>query len=325
MYNRCITDVPGIKVGQETDSEGLTGCTVILCEKGAVCGVDIRGSAPGTRETDLLQPHMLVDSVHGVVLAGGSAFGLAAADGVMSYLEEHQVGFDVGITRVPIVTGAVLFDLYVGNHKVRPDKEMGYCACQKACKDKIQEGNYGAGTGATVGKVLGQSRAMKGGIGSHSIILPNGVIIGAVVAVNAFGDIRDVHTGSMIAGARNQNTKALIETCKYMQEHTKESLHFSRENTTIGVIATNAKLTKAQCQKLAQMGMRGYGKVISPYGTTLDGDMLFALSTGEEMCDLNVLGIAAAEAVAVAINNGIQTAASIEGIPSSYEYFHQME
>ncbi|MBB6219008.1 L-aminopeptidase/D-esterase-like protein [Anaerosolibacter carboniphilus] len=320
MYKNCITDVSGILVGQASDHEALTGCTVILCGEGAVCGVEVRGSAPGTRETDLLEPHMLVDQVHGVFLAGGSAFGLAAGDGMMRYLEEHGIGFDVGVTKVPIVTGAVLFDLNIGSHRIRPDASMGYEACRQASQEKIKEGNIGAGTGATVGKILGHEQSMKGGIGSASIALDNGLVVGAIVAVNALGDIRDHHTGKIIAGAREKDTGALIDTCAYLKQHAHTSLAFKRDNTTIGTIATNARLTKAECKKLAQMAMNGLVKVISPFGSTLDGDTVFALSKGEYTADLNLLGIMAAEAMALAVNRAIKEAESVGSIPSSGDY-----
>lgn len=320
MYKNCITDVSGILVGQASDHEALTGCTVILCGEGAVCGVEVRGSAPGTRETDLLEPHMLVDQVHGVFLAGGSAFGLAAGDGMMRYLEEHGIGFDVGVTKVPIVTGAVLFDLNIGSHRIRPDASMGYEACRQASQEKIKEGNIGAGTGATVGKILGHEQSMKGGIGSASIALDNGLVVGAIVAVNALGDIRDHHTGKIIAGAREKDTGVLIDTCAYLKQHAHTSLAFKRDNTTIGTIATNARLTKAECKKLAQMAMNGLVKVISPFGSTLDGDTVFALSKGEYTADLNLLGIMAAEAMALAVNRAIKEAESVGSIPSSGDY-----
>jgi L-aminopeptidase/D-esterase-like protein len=325
MYKHCITDVPGILVGQASDHEAQTGCTVILCDEGAVCGVEVRGSAPGTRETDLLDPHMLVDQVHGVFLAGGSAFGLAVGDGMMQYLEEHGIGFDVGVTKVPIVTGAVLFDLNMGSYQVRPDASMAYEACRQASEEKIKEGNYGAGTGATVGKILGHEQCMKGGIGSASVALDNGLIVGAIVAVNALGDIRDHHTGEIIAGARAEDTGDLIDTCAYLKQHFNTTLAFRRDNTTIGAIATNAKLTKAECKKLAQMAMNGLVKVISPFGSTLDGDTVFAISKGTYSADLNLLGIMAAEAMALAVNRGIKSAESVGNIPSNTAYFPSIE
>ncbi len=325
MFKDCITDVPGIVVGQACNQEAQTGCTVILCGQGAVCGVEVRGSAPGTRETDLLDPHMLVDQVHGVFLAGGSAFGLAVGDGMMKYLEEHGIGFDVGVTKVPIVTGAVLFDLNIGTYQVRPDAAMGYEACRQAGEEKIEEGNYGAGTGATVGKILGHEQCMKGGIGSASVALDNGLIVGAIVAVNALGDIRDHQTGEIIAGGREKDTGNLIDTCAYLKEHFNTALTFKRDNTTIGAIATNAKLTKAECKKLAQMAMNGLVKVISPFGSTLDGDTVFAISKGSYEADLNLLGVMAAEAMAIAVNRGIRAAESVGDIPSNTAYLLTLE
>jgi L-aminopeptidase/D-esterase-like protein len=268
---------------------------------------------------------MLVDQVHGVFLGGGSAFGLAVGDGMMQYLEEKGIGFDVGVTKVPIVTGAVLFDLHMGSYQIRPDAGMGYEACRQASQEKISEGNYGAGTGATVGKVLGHEQAMKGGIGSASVTLNNGLVVGAIVAVNAFGDIRDWQSGKIFAGAREKETGALIDTCSYLKQHFQTNLAFKRDNTTIGAIATNAKLTKAECKKLAQMSMNGLVKVISPFGSTLDGDTVFALSKGTHSADLNLLGIMAAEAMAIAVNRSIQAAESTGGIPSTRDYLGAIE
>jgi L-aminopeptidase/D-esterase-like protein len=244
---------------------------------------------------------------------------------MMGYLEQKGIGFDVGVTKVPIVTGAVLFDLHMGSYQIRPDGNMGYEACRQASQEKIKEGNHGAGTGATVGKSLGHEQAMKGGIGSASVALDNGLVVGAIVAVNAFGDIRDYQTGEIIAGPREKETGKRIDTCSYLKEHFQTNLAFKRDNTTIGAIATNAKLTKAECKKLAQMAMNGLVKVISPFGSTLDGDTVFALSKGEHGGDLNLLGIMAAEAMAIAVNRGIRAAESTGGIPSFRDYLDAIE
>mgnify|MGYP002734707901 FL=1 len=277
MYNN-ILDVKGLKVGQVEDEKALTGCTVVICENGATCGVDVRGSAPGTRETDLLDPINSVQKVHAVVLSGGSAFGLESTCGVSKYLEEKNIGFDVGVCKVPIVTGAVLFDLAVGDYKVRPDKEMGYKACLNASETELKQGNYGAGCGATVGKVKGLDYVTKGAIGSYSIKLDNGIVVSALIAVNAFGDVYE--DGQVIAGVLNDDKNELLNTYEMMKQGVMKG-GFSIDNTTIGVVATNAKLTKAQCKKIPQMSHDGYAKAIFPIHTPHDGDTIFTMSTGE--------------------------------------------
>ena len=276
MYNN-ILDVKGLKVGQVEDNEGLTGCTVVICKEGAVCGVDVRGSAPGTRETDLLDPINMIQKVHAVVLSGGSAFGLESTSGVSKYLEEHNIGFDVGVAKVPIVVGAVLFDLAVGDPKCRPDKEMGYKACEQATDKMLKQGNYGAGCGATVGKIKGLEYAMKGGIGSYSIKLSNGLVVSALIAVNAFGDVYE--NGNVIAGVLNDDKTKMLNTYEIMKNgFTKGG--FSIDNTTIGIVATNAKLTKVECKKVSQMAHNGYAKSIFPIHTPHDGDTIFTMATG---------------------------------------------
>ena len=310
MYNN-ILDVKGLKVGQVEDEKALTGCTVVICENGATCGVDVRGSAPGTRETDLLDPINSVQKVHAVVLSGGSAFGLESTCGVSKYLEEKNIGFDVGVCKVPIVTGAVLFDLAVGDYKVRPDKEMGYKACLNASKTELKQGNYGAGCGATVGKV-------KGGIGSYSIKLDNGIVVSALIAVNAFGDVYE--DGQVIAGVLNDDKNELLNTYEMMKQGVMKG-GFSIDNTTIGVVATNAKLTKAQCKKISQMSHDGYAKAIFPIHTPHDGDTIFTMSTGEVEveADLTLLGSLATEVVEKSIINAIKNAKSIQNIVSYKE------
>lgn len=306
IYEGMITHVPGIEVGHAQDFRAKTGCTVVICREGAVGGVDVRGSAPGTRETDLLRPVNLVEQIHAVVLSGGSAFGLAAADGVMQYLEEQGVGLDVGAAKVPIVAGAVLFDLEYGDGRVRPDKNMGYNACINAQKGIITRGSVGAGTGATVGKILGMKYCMKGGIGTASIKLSNGIIVGAIVAVNALGDVVEPGTGRILAGAMDPNTGTFIDTKKFMLKGHKSTAVLGG-NTTIGVVATNACLTKEQANKVASMAHDGFALAISPVHTMFDGDTLFALATGEIKGDVNVIGIAAVEVVARAIVNSIKS------------------
>ena len=306
----AITDVRGIEVGHAQNDQALTGCTVILCRKGAVAGVDVRGGAPGTRETDLLNPTNLVEKIHAIVLAGGSAFGLDAATGVMRYLEENKIGFNTGAAKVPIVPSAILYDLNIGRADVRPDAAMGYRAAASASSDAPTEGNAGAGTGASVGKILGMKRAMKAGIGNTSINL-NGTIIGALVAVNPFGDVIDPTNGTRIAGVRSGTT---LQKMKRMQT----SL-VPRSNTVIGVIATNAKLTKAQATKVAQMAQDGIARTIRPAHTMFDGDTIFTLATGEKKADVSTVGAYAAEVLAEAILRAVRMAASAGGLPGLFQ------
>lgn len=308
-----ITDVAGIRVGHATDAQAATGCTVILCERGAVGGVDVRGSAPGTRETDLLRPMNLVERVHAVLLAGGSAFGLAAADGVMRFLEERGIGFDVTVAKVPIVPAAVIFDLTIGSPTVRPTAEMGYAAAQAASGGPVDEGSVGAGTGATVGKVMGPLSAMKGGVGTWAIGLPGGAIAGALVVVSAYGDVVDDHTGQILAGARDPGTGRLLNTARALVSGW--STPGSGSNTTLAVIATNVGLTKEQANKLAQLGHDGLARVISPAHTMYDGDTVFALSLGNAKAHPVVLGAAAVEAVAEAVKRAVRLARGTGGVP----------
>ena len=315
MYNN-ILDVKGIKVGQVQQMEGLTGCSVIICEEGAVCGVDVRGSAPGTRETDLLDPINMIQKVHAVVLSGGSAFGLEATCGVSKYLEENGIGFDVGVAKVPIVTGAVLFDLGVGDPKCRPNIDMGYEACKVASYTNLEQGNFGAGCGATVGKIKGSNFCTKGGIGSYSIKLDNGLIVAALIAVNAFGDVYE--EGKVIAGVLNDSKDEFLNTYDLMKQGVNKG-GFNIDNTTIGVVATNAKLDKAQCKKVSQMAHNGYAKTIFPIHTPHDGDTIFTLATGEIETDVTLLGSLATEVVEKSIINAIKNAKSINNIPSYNE------
>jgi L-aminopeptidase/D-esterase-like protein len=323
----AITDVPGIKVGQVEDLDALTGCSVVLCTDGAVGGVDQRGGAPGTRETDPLRPMHLVEKVHAVVLAGGSAFGLDSASGVVRYLEEKGVGFDVRVAKVPIVPAAILFDLAIGDPKVRPDAEMGYQACLAASDSAPAEGNVGAGAGATVGKILGPVGAMKSGIGTASYEMGSGAVVGALVAVNALGDVLDNKTGDIIAGARPAKVGPIkvggsgrfADTLEVMRGMAgKMALGFaSRGNTVIGVVATNARLNKEQANKVAQMAHDGLARTVRPAHTMLDGDTLFALSTGKANVDVNIVGAYAAEAVAEAIVRAVRAAQGAGGLPSA--------
>ena len=324
---RGLTAVAGIKVGHFTLAERPTGCTAILTEAGATASVDVRGGAPGTRETDLLEPLNTVQQVHAIVLAGGSAFGLDAATGVVKYLEEKGVGYDVGIAKVPIVPAAILFDLAVGGKpSVRPAADCGYRAAQAATSGPVAEGNVGAGAGATVGKSAGPARAMKAGIGSASITTADGLVVAALVAVNAVGDIIDPATGRVVAGVRTADGKGLADARKVVRAGDFGVRRPSApppprpaENTTIGVVATNAVLTKAQAQKVAQMAHDGFARAISPAHTPSDGDTIFALATGAHPGDANVglIGALAAEVMADAILRAASQATGLPGYPAA--------
>jgi L-aminopeptidase/D-esterase-like protein len=308
----AITDVAGIEVGHFTDTRRPTGCTVVIAREGAVGGVDVRGAAPGTRETDLLAPTNLVDRVHGILLAGGSAWGLDAATGVVRWLEEQGVGFPVGTARLPLVPGAVLFDLLVGDASIRPDAQSGYRACELASAKAPAEGNVGAGTGAAIGKVFGIERAMKGGIGTASVTV-EGITVGALIACNALGDVIDPDTGEVIAGARTRNGKSLIDTRRSLLRGEPPKPLLAGTNTTIGVIATDAVITKVQASRLATMGHDGLARSINPVHTMSDGDTLFMLGTGRagKSLGMMVLGTMAAEAVAIAVARAARAAQGI--------------
>lgn len=314
MYGQ-ITDVPGVKVGNKEDINALTGCTAILFENGGIAGVDVRGSAPGTRETDLLNPINLVEKVHGITLSGGSAFGLDAASGVMQFLEEQEIGLDVGVAKVPIVPAAVLFDLVHGDPKVRPDKKMGYEAAVEARSGNFLTGNAGAGCGATVGKLAGLAYCMKGGLGSASLRLENGVVIGAIVAVNPAGDVRDPFTGKIIAGPYVKETGTVLDSMQLLEQNYQPTIP-TGTNTTIGVIAVNADLSKAEATKVAQMAQDGYARTIYPSHTMYDGDTIFTVATGGERIPVDVIGGLAAKVMAMAILNAVESAESIAGIPA---------
>jgi len=323
----AITDIPGIQVGHAQDMDALTGCTVILCPEGAVGGVDQRGGAPGTREIDALRPLHLVDKVHAIVLSGGSAFGLDSASGAVRYLEEQGVGFDVRVARVPIVPAAILFDLGIGRADVRPGPEMGYQACLNASSEPPTQGNVGAGAGATVGKILGMEQAMKAGIGTASIAIGGGIVVGAIVAVNAFGDVVDPASGKIIAGARVAEAESaqsgapgyFADTLQVMRTLVgRTALGFSsRSNTVIGVVATNAKLTKEGINKVAQMSHDGLARTVRPAHTMVDGDTIFALAMGEKQADVNIVGAFAAEAFAEAVLRAVYAAEPVAGLPAA--------
>lgn len=308
----AITDVAGIEVGHFTDTRRPTGCTVVIAREGAVAGVDVRGAAPGTRETDLLAPTNLIERVHGILLAGGSAWGLDAATGVMRWLEEQGVGFPVGPLRLPIVPGAVLFDLMLGDAAIRPDAAAGYRACELASATAPAQGNVGAGTGAVVGKIFGIERAMKGGIGTASVTV-EGITVGALVACNALGDVLDPDTAQVVAGARTRNGKSLLDSRRALLRGEAPKPLLAGTNTSIGVIATDAVITKAQASRLATMAHDGLARSINPVHTMSDGDTLFALGTGRAGRSLGmmVLGTMAAEATAMAVLRAVRAAQGI--------------
>jgi L-aminopeptidase/D-esterase-like protein len=313
-----LCDVPGVLVGHATDTEGATGCTAVLFEnpEGAVVGVDVRGSSPGTRETDRLGPVGAVRPTHGLLLTGGSAFGLAAADGVVRFLEEKGVGLDVGVALIPLVSAAVLFDVVVGDPAVRPDAEMGYRAASSATTGDFAQGSVGAGTGATVGKILGMDRAMKGGLGSASVRLEGALVVGALAAVNAFGEVRDPWTRRVIAGPRLDDG-TLGDTVELLPEAAAR-LRWG-ENTTLGIVATNARLSKPQANKVAQMAHDGLARAIYPVHTTIDGDVVFAASTGGVETVPDVVGAWGARVIEESIVRAVRAARGLHGIPAAQD------
>src|ERR1700681_1544346 len=312
-----LTDIPGILVGHASDYDGLTGCTVVLCEQGAVAGGDIRGSATGVDEWDVLSPMHVTPRIHGVVFSGGSAFGLESASGVRRVLEHKGVGFKTGAGPVPIVVGAILYDLGLGKKSVRPTREMAERAAATADDKAVVEGAVGAGTGATVGKILGIKQAMKSGVGSWTVTLEGqnaGVIVSALAVVNALGDVRDPATGRIVAGARKTADSAdFADSARLMKSMGPTG--FTRENTTLVVVATNAALTKVEATKLAQLGQLGVARAINPVNTMSDGDLVVAMSCGTSSAPIDALGIAASEAVAEAILRAVRMAPSLGGVP----------
>ena len=316
--NNGLTALPGIRVGHHTLAERPTGCTVVLMESGAVAAVDVRGGAPGTRETALLDPLNTVQEIHGLVFAGGSAFGLAAADGVMRYLAERNVGFRTRAARVPIVPAAILYDLGIGSDPtIYPTADCGYRAATAASEAPIAEGSVGAGTGATVGKVGGSARAMKGGIGTGVFELPGGVLVAALMAVNAVGDIVDPEDGTLVAGVRTVDGRGLADARRVLYEDVPPDPP-AGENTTIGVVATNVRLSKAELAVVARMAHDGFARAIRPSHTPSDGDTIFAVSTGDLPNEVGVLkiGARAADATVAAVLRGVRTATSLPGYPS---------
>jgi L-aminopeptidase/D-esterase-like protein len=330
--HNAITDIPGIKVGHAQDYEAITGCTVILCEGGAIPGVDQRGGGPATHETDVIRPiNHENKKAHAVLLTGGSAYGLNANLGVMRYLEERDIGYDTMVAKVPIVPTASIFDLNIGSADVRPTPEMSYQACLNASDRPPAQGSVGVGTGATVGKMLGMGCATKGGVGTASMEIGGGVLVGAIVVVNAVGDVIDPATNQILAGARCLEKGPVkigagdvfadtMELMKGLVGRTTFSLA-DRSNTVIGVVATNADLSKPYSTKVAQMGMNGVVRAIRPTNTMHDGDTIFALSTGKKKADVNIVGAFAAQVVQEAILNAIRAAKSLGGVPSISDLF----
>jgi L-aminopeptidase/D-esterase-like protein len=309
-----LTDIAGIRVGHVSDFEALTGCTAILCEQGAVGGVDIRGSASGTSETPTLAPNHVDPVAHGICLAGGSAFGLEASSGVRRYLEKQGAGVVTPAGRVPIVPGAIIYDLGLGKPQVRPDLAMGEAAAAAATANPVKEGCVGAGTGATVGKALGMRNAMKSGLGSWTVKLPGDVLVSSLVVVNAFGDVRDPGSGKIVAGARKTpDSREFADAEAVLKARPPAPL--VRANTTLAVVATNARLDKTQATKLAEFASLGMARAIYPVNTMLDGDVSFALSLGDRRADINTLGIAAAEAVVQGILRAVRLAKTMGGVP----------
>lgn len=309
--NGYLTDVPGIKVGHA--EKECTGVTVVLPPEGSVCGVDVRGGAPGTRETDLLRPENFVDTAHAVVLAGGSAYGLDAASGVMAYLEEKGIGMDVGVGVVPIVPGAVIFDLICGDPSIRPDRELGRAACGNATESECRRGLVGAGNGATVGKILGPDFAMKSGLGSATF-QSGDLIVSALSVVNAFGDIYS--HGRQVAGVYDRKKGKLLQTMDVFEHVEDYNAFASGANTTITVVATNGIFNKAECQKIASMAHNGYGMAIYPVHTMFDGDTIFVISTGEVKGDVNIAGALGSQVVKAAVVDGVFSAKSAYGFPA---------
>lgn len=315
-----LTDIPGIKVGHATDLEGLTGCTVILCEGGAAAGVEIRGYASGTQEIDTLHPMHVTDRIHGLVLSGGSAFGLESASGVRRYLEQKGIGFDMRVARVPIVPAAILFDLGLGKANARPTREMGMAAAAMATDGTVAEGNVGAGTGASVGKIHGMARAMKGGIGTATVALEGryqGVLVSALAAVNAWGDVRDPATGKILAGARTSTSgRDFVDTARELKRGGLAPAA-PASNTTLVAVATNATLNKVEATRVAQLAHAGLTRAVWPAHTRIDGDVVFCLSplVGNRKANVDALGVAASEAVAEAIVRAVKLSGGLGGIP----------
>lgn len=320
-----LTDIPGLKVGHFTDTRRPTGCTVVLAEAGAVAGVDVRGSAPGTRETDLLNPINTISQVHAVVLSGGSAFGLDTATGVVRYLEEHGIGFDVSVAKVPIVPAAILFDLGLGDPAIRPNAEAGYQACVNASSGPVPEGCVGAGAGATVGKLLGMGRAMKSGLGTASVQVGD-LIVAALAAVNCIGDVIDPSSGRILAGVRAEGGKSFASAAQILKTRKLGKSGEPGENTTLAIVATNAAFSKPAMTKIAQMSHDGLARSIDPVHLPFDGDTAFALSTGTVTgADLGQVGALAAHVAALAVNRAVVTAHRWGDLPAHADLRKEVE
>lgn len=303
-----ISEIPSISIGQVEDVESATGCTVFLCKEGMRAGVDVRGGGPASCETQLLNPLMAADKIHAITLAGGSAFGLEASSGVKNYLEEQGIGFDVGVTKVPLVVQSDIFDLTVGNTFVRPTREMGYEAAKCALESpNYSDGNHGAGCGATVGKICGMDYCMKTGIGSYAVEIGN-IKIGAVVVLNALGDVYDWKTGQQIAGLLTEDKKSLRSTMEYMKSHLEIKDNKFTDNTTLAIVMTNAYFEKAQLCKIAGMAHDGYARSINPVHSSADGDTIYAVSVGEVKADQDLIGTLAAEVMSEAIKRAVESA-----------------
>ena len=314
-----IRSIESIQIGNAQDVQNATGCTVILCEQGMAAGLDVRGGGPASRESELLKPVAAAEVIHAVLLSGGSAFGLDAAGGVMQYLEERNIGFDVGVTKVPLVCQSCLFDLIVGSKDVRPDKAMGYEACVQAVKGQFQTGNFGAGTGASVGKLHGMPGAMKSGLGTYAVQLGD-LQVGAVVAVNALGDVYDTDTGKKLAGLCTPDHTAFLDSAEELYKTCDRQHDLFTGNTTIGAIVTNGAFTKTQLCKIASMAQNGYARAIRPVHTTADGDSIYALSAGRVPADLNVGGTLAADVMAKAIADAARKAQAAYGLPCAADF-----
>lgn len=314
-----ITDIKGVRIGHAQDLEGGTGCTAIICEEGAVAGVDVRGGGPASRETELLRPEKTVQKIHCVMLSGGSAYGLEAGDGAMKYLEEKGIGLDVGVGIVPLVCGASLFDLVVGDPKCRPDKEMGYAACEASEKNLSESGCVGAGTGASVGKFLGPGRMMKSGIGIYAAQIGK-IQCAAVVAVNAVGDVIDRDSHEIVAGILSEDKTELADTEKIMYSEIEKNRDVFKGNTTLGCVITNVRLTKDQAYKLAQTAHNGYARTINPVHTSVDGDTIFAMSAGDAEASPDILGAMATEVVARAVNDAVYSAVPMYGLKAASDF-----
>lgn len=314
-----LTEIENIKIGHAENQVAATGCTVIICEQGAPTGIDIRGGGPASRETQLLGPLAACDKIHAVLLSGGSAFGLDAAGGVMTYLEERGIGFDVGVTKVPLVSTSCLFDLQIGSTSIRPDAEMGYAACMAAQFNEPREGNVGAGTGATVGKYRGILGMMKSGIGMYAVQLGD-LKVGAIVAVNALGDIKDEVSGAILAGLLNEEHTAFLNTEELLYKEATRQKNLFTGNTTLGVVITNGTFHKVEMTKIAAMAQNGLAKTICPVHTTADGDSVYAMSVGEVRADLNVVGTLAAKVMAIAINRAVLTAQPAYGLKVATDF-----